>query len=588
MQLAPRPTLSVLALTLSAAVAPVASAGDLLSIRTLAPEKSVLVLGADDIHASKERWEKTPLARWWNADETQKAMKEWRDEMEQSIGEWTQELGVPRDAVTCPASLGAAAFLQVNEETGAMEPAFILFVDWGKDTEGFVQLYDAATQKLEKDKPMPFAVEEIKGRRVYVFSEPKPVDGGEDDEFMAPDPLGDMKLCVTRDAGRLLLSGGTAAMGDLLSRLDGSKERAVADNDDFKGSMELVGGAPDVYAAIVTEKAMAFLTAAQPEAMFMLGMATPFIQPLVGDIRGWSFGVSLDTSKGPMSQSVAAYVPAGRVGLLSLLGTSPVEPVPSVVPGDAVSYGRLNVKLSGVMKVVDDVLARLPEEMRAGVRENLDPMMPQLNASFGAMGNAMHMWTPAESGVAADPDALASMTAVPITDPKAAQGLLELMGGAAMLKPRDFLGNTIYSTDDPLEPAFGFSAQYMLMGPTKDVEVALRALGSKDNASLTADRAYQAASATWSKGELVGWGFSNTIAMLESLEGLSDADMMPFGGDLDEAMPGEMDFDAFEEVLKPEFLKKYFGPTSWQVSAPKTGLRADFFVLGADSEVAGR
>ncbi|MBL9148974.1 MAG: hypothetical protein JNM94_09810 [Phycisphaerae bacterium] len=568
----------VVSASIAAFLASVTLAGDLLSIRTLAPEKSVLVVGADNITRSRERLEKTPLAGWWNAEETQKALKDMREEFEKGMGEWTQELGVPRDALTCPAAGGAAIFLQLNEETGAEEPAFIVFLDWGKDVDGFTKVYDAAIAKIEKEKPMPFTVEDMKGHRVYVFQQPKPATpAGEDADEGMQSPLDSMKLCVTRDEGRFLMTGGTTAMEDLLVRIEGAKSKSVSDNDDFKGSMDLIGGDPDVYATLLTEKALSLLAAVEPQSMFMFGMVTPFIQPVVGDIRGWSFGFSLDTSKQPMSQSIGAYMPAGKVGLMSLFGTSKVEPVPAAVPGDALSYGRMNVKFGNIVGVVEDILAKLPEGMGDQAKQSVEPFMPKFKSSFAAMGNALHVWTPSTAGDAGA-EALASVTAIPVTDAKAAQGIMEIAGDAAMLKPRDFLGNTIYSTDDPAAPSFGFSAQYMLMGSTEAVETALRALGSKDSPSLSADPNYQAAAAVWSKDELVGWGYSNTIGILDTMNQMSDAASAagPLGNQLENSIP----LDAFEDVLTPEFLKKFFGPSAWQLTSTKTGFRFDSFTLG--------
>src|SRR5262249_24451820 len=146
-----------------------------------------------------------------------------------------------------------------NEANGLDDPAFIAFVDWGTDAEKFSKLYEAATTKLEKDKPMPFTVEDVKGRRVYGFAQPTPLEE-KDDQGRAvahqPTALEAMKLCVTRDAGRLLVAGGLTTMGDLLTKVDGDKSKSVSDNDDFKGSLELVGGTPDIYVTLLTERFM--------------------------------------------------------------------------------------------------------------------------------------------------------------------------------------------------------------------------------------------------------------------------------------------------------------------------------------------
>lgn len=560
--------------------ASLASAADLLSIRTLAPEKSILVLGADDLDATKTRFEKTPLAAWWKSPEVQKASQKFRDEIDKSFGELTTELGISRDDITCPSSLGAALFLELNEATGTEDPAFIVFVDWGKEAERFGKVYDAAIAKVEKDKPMPFTVEDMKGRRVYVFHEDKPVAAKDKQGGMEEDegPLASMKLCVTRDGGRLLVSGGTTAMGDMLAKIDGDKGKTVADNDDFKGSLETVGGAPDVYATLLTEKAFAFISRIEPGAAFMLGAGMGIIPSVIGDIRGWSLGIALDTPTAPLTQSIGAYIPGSKVGLLSLLASAPAEKAPDVVPADAISYGRFNLKFNEIPRVLEDIIAKLPEGMSDQAKATIEPYLPKMKESFGAMGSTLHLWSSASAN-AGEP--APNVAAVPVTDAKQAQSLISLVGEGAELKPRDFLGHTIYAGPDAEMPAIGFSSQFMFISTAAEVEKALRALGAKDNASITSDPAYQAAAATWAKEDLVGYGFTNTIAMVENVEKMGDAlkeaQAMAQGG----VDVKDLNMDAFDDALKPELLKQFFGPTVWQLRAMKSGFRTDFFVLPA-------
>ncbi|MDZ4829872.1 MAG: hypothetical protein SGJ09_06695 [Phycisphaerae bacterium] len=553
-------------------------AGDFLTIRTLAPEKSVLVIGVDDIDATWSRYERTPLAAYWNSADVQKSVKDFRAEIEKSINEATADIGVAREDVTLPSSLGAAVFLQLDEATGTEEPVFIAFVDWGKEAESFGKLYDAAIAKVEKDKPMPFTVEEMKGRRVYVFEQPKPVDGAANDVFDGP--FGAMKLCVTRDGARLLVTAGASAMSDVLAKLDGDKGKTVSDNPDFKGTLDTVGGEPDLYAALLTEKAFALISSIEPAAAFMLGAGMGVLPSAIGDIRGWSLGITLDRPLAPLVQSIGAYIPNGKVGLLSLLTSSPVEKAPALVPSDSVSYGRLNIKFNELPRVIEDLVAKLPEAFADQAAQTIEPYMPKLKASLGAMNSTMQLWsgTGTKEGGPAAP-----VVAVGVTDSKQAQSIVEMLGDSVSIKPRDFLGHTIFSGEDAGMPAIGFSSQYMFVSTAIEVEKSLRALGAKDESSLTSDPVYQAATAAWSKEDLVGYGYTDTIALLESLElmsdGLGGASAMAgkaTGVDLD-----QLGGDAAASILKPELLKNFFGPTVWQIRSTKSGLRTDFMVLPA-------
>jgi hypothetical protein len=579
-----------------------AFAGEVLSIRTIAPEKSILVVGIDDLAATRARFDAIPLGGWWKSPEVQEKSKSWREELEKNLEAMTQELGVPRESVQWPASAGLALSAELNEETGLYEPAFIGFVDWGKEAENFGKLYDAGMAKLEKDKTTPFTIEEIKGRRVYVLEQAAApeagadgADGDDEDGDMAL--IGDLgiaptKLWVTRDAGRLLVSASAAGMSDVLGVLDGDKRPSVADTDDFKGAMELVKpggegrGAGDAYAVLLTAPAQQLVGAlGGPE----FALAQPFLAQLFGDVRGYAFNVALDApfggSTAQLASSIGIYAPGGKVGLLSLLPAGVVDKVPSIIPADAMSYAKMNVQFSGVMKVIDDVVNGLPEEMRDGIRSQLEPFDPIVRPALGGMGPGIHVWSTLKQPITAESQS--TMTAINVGDPKAVQGLFQFFGPQAGLAPRDFLGNTIYAGDEEFMPfAAGFGGSYLFMGSTDGVEQSLRGLGQKDAGdSIEGDAVFKAAMGPVQGDDLVGYGYTNTILMLEAQQlamdeifgVLAEADVA-----LGQDLPGDVDanLDGLFDLLKPELLKNYLGPSAWQFRSVKNGFRFDSQVLG--------
>jgi hypothetical protein len=577
-----------------------ASAADApLSIRTLAPEKSFLVVGIDDLAATRTRLEASPLGKWWASPAVQEATAEWRKNLETGIEKETQELGVPRETVCWPASGGLAMASELDEDTGMETAVLVMFLDWGADAEKFATFFDASMAKQEKEKTAGLAVEEIKGRRTWVFETGGPEAAGAADpdamDFEEPaSPFEFPKFYVSRDGGRLFMASSEAALEDAFAVVDGGRTKGVGETADFKDSLELVGGDPDAFATLLTKPLQPLVAAT---GGFEFALIQPFIGRLFGDIRGWSFSVDLNEEPGGvlLSQHVGILVPDGKVGLLSLLGEGGMEKVPAIVPADAIGYGRMNVKFSELMKVLNDVVANLPEMQAEQIQPMLEQFEPMLSPSFAAMGPGMDTWTVVKQPIT--PESMQSTTAIPVGDAKAAQGLMAFFGPQAGLAPRDFLGNTVYS-GEMADFAVGYGQTHMFLGSTDNVEAALRAVGQADApAGLDGEAKYRDAMAKLAKDGLVGYGWVDTVRTLEvqevMLDGMLEGGMGGLGlPGLDGLDPDEIaglatDIDPTEgfpelsKLLKAENFKEFFGPAIWQMRSVPKGFRLDSLTLPA-------
>jgi len=569
---------------------PLAFAGDApLSIRTLAPEKSFLVAGIDDVAASVKRLEASPLGAWWRSEPVRAKTAEWRDNLEKEIERYTQELGIARESVCWPASAGLAVASELDEETGLEMPVLVLFLDWGGEAERFGAWYDAQMAKVEKEPPASFAIDEIRGRRVYVFPVGDPADA--DDMGMGgfDDPVSIDRLLVTRDGGRLLVSSRAATLEDLLGVLDGDPRKGVGETRDFRDALELVGGNPDAYAALLTAPLQPLVAAL---GGFQFALIQPFLGKLFGDVRAWSFALDFEDEAGApaLTQHAGILVPAGKVGLLSLFAESGLEKVPSLVPADAMSYGRLNLKFADLMRVLNDVVANLPEMQAEQIQPMLEQFEPMIAPSLAAMGPGLHTYGTVRQPIT--PESLRTTTVIPLTDAKAAQGLLAMFGPQAGLMPRDFLGNTVWSSDD-LEVAVGYGQTHMFLGAEDDVEAALRALGQPvDGAGLEGVAKYRDAIGHLAKDGLVGYGWVDLIAMLEAQDAMFDQVMagnVPGLGGLDPSQladfASEIDWrkgmPELKDVLKAEYLKEFLGSAVWQMRSVPSGFRLESMTLPA-------
>lgn len=591
----PRRVLTVLVPAL-ALVTPVALAADgPLSIRALAPEKSFLVVGIDDLAATRTRLEASPWGKWWSSAGVQEATAEWRKSLEEGIEKETQELGIPRESVCWPASGGLAMASELDEESGIEKPVLVMFLDWGADSAKFASWFDAEMAKREKEKPAGLSTEEIKGRRTWVFDTKAAEPAGGDDDMDLDEPASPFefgKLYMSRDGGRLFMTSSAAALEDAFAVAEGGGAKGVGETADFKDSLDLVGGDPDVYATLLTKPIQPMLASA---GSFEFALVQPFLGKLFGDIRAWSFSLDLTDDAGgtAVSQHVGILVPDGKVGLLSLLGEGTLGKVPAIVPADAIGYGRMNVKFSELMKVLNDTVANLPEMQAEQIQPMLEQFEPMLAPSFAAMGPGFDTWTVVKQPVG--PGSVQSTTAIPVSDAKAAQGLMMFFGPQAGLAPRDFLGNTIYS-GEMADVAVGYGQTQMFLGSTDNVEAALRAVGQADApAGLDGQAKYRDAVAKLAKDGLVGYGWIDLIPTLEAQQAMLDqvdeegAGAIPGLGAID---PDEIagmatdidiakDFPKLSQVLKAEYFKEFMGPAVWQMRSVTKGFRLDAMMLPA-------
>ncbi len=575
-----------------------ALAADALSIRDLAPEGALLVVGVDDLPGTISRLGPTALGKLWNDPSIAEEVKAIREGFTDGLREAAAEAGVAEDDIAWPTSLGAAVVVDISEDTGLPTVDFMFFLDWADEAEKaskFLGTMIELAEKESKEDGGEVRMEEIRGRKVLVMTQPEAEEtldeddfGGFDDEFgmmgLGLPDLEEPELSMTVDGGRLFVASNPLAMDLLLSRVDGDRAKAVGDSAAFQEAVALSGGTQDLYAVLSTE-------AAQPifGLMPQLMLVEPLVKQVFGDIKAWSFGAH--AKDGVLEQCAGIYMPNGKSGLLSLVdeSTEPAAP-PAIVPSDALSYGRLNLRFDRILEVLDGILGGMPAEQSEMVGPMLDMYRPAMRGAFAALGPAVHVWSGEPD--AEDPLASATVTAISMKGDKdsaaAVSDLLNLFGLG--LDARDFNGMTILS--DELSPfAVGIGGGYLVLGSTLDVEAALRAVDSKD-AGLAADEDFAKAFATMPKDPVVGmaaWDIvrqmTSTMRMLDGLEG-------QLGGmaGLDEEFEvpglgaGVPSADALTDLLKEDAVKRCFGPATLSFTSTGKGFATTYRWLPAAGE----
>ena len=572
-------------------VASSAFAADVLTIRDIAPDTAFLVVGVDDMKGMWSRVESTGFGKLWNDAGVLEEVKKFKDKMEKDLAEAANEAGFQRDELTWPSSLGAALVAELDEELGIPSVEFIFFADWGADSEKAAKVLDAMMAKMEKTAEAggeKITAEEIRGRRALVLSlgADAPEGDEEGDEMDAMDmgmpELGPRSMCMVSDKGRLLVSGSTASMDMLLTRVDGDHAKSAGETETFKNAAQLSGGTQDFYAVFTTKPAASLMSTVPQMILFQ-----PLLERVFGDIQAISVG--LHANDGVFEQGFGVYMPNGKGGVLSLVDASSIPTAPSaMVPADAVSYMTVNVKFDQIVAVLDGIIAGLPEEQVEMVKDSLEMFRPAMTAAFASMGPQLQNWSSAFD--AENPLASTSVTAIAMKNDKdsaaAVSDMLNLL--PLGLQSRDFNGMTILS-DEFAPMAVGIGGGAMLLGSVQQVEQGLRSVDAKGEAGLAGNPQFAAALASMSKEPLVAMGwtdFAQQFASATYAMTMMQEQMGAMSGiDEDAEIPGlgvaMGDLSGLRALMKADSMKRCFGDATFDVRSLSNGFASRYRIYPA-------
>ncbi|MFM7258983.1 MAG: hypothetical protein ACKO3W_00125 [bacterium] len=573
-----------------------ALAKDGLTIRDLAPETAILVIGADDLRGMIDRLGPTAIGRAWADPAVTEEVTRLKKAFSEAINESATAAGIDPATVSWPSSVGVAVMAEMDEELGIPSPQYVFFCDWAAEAENaskMLEAYVADIEKKAKDAGDEVKTEEVRGRRVLVLKA-KAAEGGDGlgedgmgedggmDEFggmgMMPD-FGPTETCIVHEGGRVFAASSVATMDMLLGRVDGAREKSMGDSAVFSGAMEVAGGKGDVYAVLATANVKPLL-GAFPTFMIV----EPLVQRFFGDIKAWSAAVHL--KDGVIESNIGIYVPDGKVGLLSLVDapSAPSAP-PSIVPSDALSYGRLNMRFDKVVATLDDVIASLPPDQAEMIKPQLDMYRPAMTAAFAALGPEVHLWStqggddPLNQG--------GTVTAIAMkNDKESAAAVSDFMNLIPLgLQSRDFNGMTIMS--DEFSPiAVGIGGGYMVLGETKSVEQALRSVDAKGERGLGADEGFTASMTTLGKDPVVGmawWDMARQMEMTGRMMAAMSEQVNNAAGLGEEFLPGldigMDDVGGIPQLFKKEVAERCFGDALLDFTSTKAGFMTRYRVM---------
>ena len=560
-------------------------ADDRLSITDLAPEGTFWVFGADDIDATCKHFNATPLAELWKTETFQDLIADPMNEMMETMMESLDDAEGEVEP-SLPRAMGFASYVDLDEETG-MSRAFILgFAEWEDGGKEIERVMEVMLEDQVDEGGIRMDSREVRGREVMVIETIEEEMVEEDDfggEFDAMMMLGDPSemapdlstMFVVRDEGRMVFANDLLAIDDALATIDGKGRDGMASTEDWKNLARQLGEC-DAYLGLLTDPLQDLLA---PMFMGPLGLVKPMIDETFGDVRGYGFAASVPADATDASLVVTASIlcPGEKKGLMSLFTEESAtgQAPPAVVGADAIGYGRINIDFKGMVPLFKNLAAALPmggEEMEM----YLDQFGPMMEGAMATMGPVVHTVStvsrPIEIGSAS------STLIIPTSDPEKVQPLLSMFGPSMGLEPRDFAGETLWSSDVE-GMAAAVAGNWVVLGSPRGVEQVMRGLGDKDAEGIEDMKSFRNAISKLPDGDSVGWGWADTVSQYavqrETMEQTMD---MIGGGAFDEFAPetgfGPDDMDvAFDllEKLTPEELARYVGPSVWNFSLDDLG-----------------
>ena len=560
-------------------------ADDHLSITDLAPEGTFMVLGADDLDSTCDNFNKTPLAGLWNTDAIQEMVGRPLGGVMEMMMESLEGEGLESEP-TLPRALGLAQYVDLDEETG-MSRAFVLgFAEWDKGGKDLDRMMEVVLAGPVDEGSVRLDTREVRGREVMVVETIEQDMGGDDEfggDFDAMMMLGDPSemapdltmMYVVRDDDRMVIANDLLAIDDALAAIDGNGRDGMASTEDWKNMSRQLGDS-DAYLALLTDPLQDLLA---PMFMGPLGLVKPMIDETFGDIRGYGFAASVpeDASDASMVITASILAPGDKNGLMSLITEESAtgQAPPAIVGADAIGYGRMNVDFKGMVPLFQKLAAAMPmggEEMEM----YLDQFGPMMEGAMATMGPVVHTISTVSRPI--EIDSSATTVVIPTSDPEKVQPLLSMFGPSMGLEPRDFAGETLWSSD--LEGmAAAVAGNWVVLGSPRGVEQVVRGLGDKGAEGIDGMKSFRSAVSKLPDGDSIGWGWVDTVSQYavqrETMEQTMD---MLGGGAFDEFAPetglGVEDMGMvidLVENLTPEEFGKFVGPTVWNFTMDDLG-----------------
>lgn len=487
----------------------------------IVPQDAWLVMGIDDIDNTRQRWGATPIGKWLQSDAVQALMKDGLEASLKKNKERLQELGLQEDAWSWPHSAGIGFYIVHDQDLDADLPHFIMSGVWTENADKVNAIFEAVLAEMQKKTPGSVSNVDIGGKSAKAISvidnelAPKKRRRGRGGNSFVPEGALDHieTLYFVRDGNHFLLGSVKEDLEEALGVYAGTARKSVADSVDFKKTMDSVGRG-DGWMVMLTSVLHKVAGAGGPQ----VELIQPYLQTLFGDVHGYGFSLSSEAPGAQFQLLSSIVIDGDRMGLLALPNPaqSPSAP-PAFVANDANGYGTVNLQFGQVMKLIESMVASLPEELSANFDATLQQYGPDLSKAFARLGPDMHIVSrkaranvelkKSESSDAAS----GSIYAIRCADEQALTSLLNLFMSQGGFETRDFNGNTIFE-DKSRESCCGFGGGWFFMGKSVFVEECLRSMGGAiQSGTLAETRECKQVLADLGSTPVLCWGYMDML-----------------------------------------------------------------------------
>jgi hypothetical protein len=581
-------------------------------IERLAPDNTVLIAGAASTSSTVDRFKRTAMWRLWQSDTMQELMAGNGDEtLQEMLDELYEELGVEENSLVPPSGeVGFVVFAATEGDMGLPGPAFMAYADYGDDADKTQALIQAALEKAERDDGLEWEEQEVDGWKITSVDlsklQAKAADAEDDFGFDegpglvpgAEDLVGGFSaMHFVRQGNAFIFASNLEGLTGGLHRLEEDTE-GIASREDYQAVRRLIGEA-DGFAVLLTRDLLPLVSAF--DEMGMLMMMQPMIRSVFGEIAGYGFGVRLDAQDAMSEATMAITMPRGKAGLPALVDLEQARgDLPAFVGPDAISYSNMHFKFDELKDFIVDLVQTNPllQMQLADSMPAIESIVEQVGATIGP---DIHMVETIRRPLTLE--TIQSLVAVRCSRPQEFENLFKELGNQMSMEPRDFLGHRIYVLEmpggmmpgmgmgGPQEMAVGIGGGYVFLGEPTSVEAALRTMGERDLPSLADEPAYARAIGVLKDAAVVMWGYSSTVDVMESREALNRLMQEAMIEQMIEQMPdfAEEIREEFEGQNEPpdldfDLLRRYLGPTVWQVRSTDEGFLGKFYMLDAGGE----
>ncbi|MFI4896690.1 MAG: hypothetical protein ACIARR_02575 [Phycisphaerales bacterium JB059] len=586
-----RPTTAVSLMLLSAACT---QAAEDLNAADLLPGAPVLTLAVPDWSGFTDAMSASGLGDFWRDAEIQGLIARLMEEPKKDFEEAMDELGLEPEDLEYPRGLVAAGiYLDGGFDPESDHPThFVLVADYQDGAPQMVDLLERMLEQGEDHDAILVREDTYEDARLWIIEplEPEADEDAQDDEDEWDDwdeeatPFDYDEVTIALRDGVFVVSADTGRLERTLDALSGDDIDSLADDNRFRDSLAQHPAERHAWGVLsIGSIRDAFLTGM--EQGLPPGVDPRAILNTLGlmDIETLSLAMSFAEGDVLMEQTFAVLVPEKR-GLVALFDEegAPFSP-PAVVSPDAASVSRFSVNFDGVIQVVRDAMAQLPEAMRGQPEAIFEGMVaPIATPLLASLGR--DVWATQGYTTPFSPESEQRLM-VMTTDDEGALG--DLLVNIPGMEGREFAGAMIYSNpmgaDMGVEaPSIGLSAGHVFVGSTVAVENAIRLAANPADASL-ADEPRFRKGADMLDDRALGFMFTDMAQTyrylkwsMDNFDQIQRAELEAIGyegEELDEMMEWMADAkpEWAEQLPSEQLISKYIGDTFGQVQSTDEG-----------------